>query len=211
MKHSKCITYGLQLIFGCLLSCLLVGCISTNSKYVERKQYLLDLPGNLAKKATASSDCSILLDQVDAVAPFDKLDFLYRTNSDRYLIDYYNGFLVLPSEQLDTILGPYLRVYGGFNINITEDIEGSQNRLKVKLTELYADYRNRNAPQAVIGVQFILSKLIEGKTVVVVDKVFRKSVALSGKNTDSLLSGWNKGLKEILMQGAKVIKNKVGC
>src|SRR3990170_8922492 len=138
MMNSKS---WLQLMLSILLCLMLVGCIS--SKYVERKQYLFDVPKNLAKKIATSYKCSVFVDHAVAEPPFDQLDFLYRIKSGQYLVDYYHGFFVPPTEQLDSILGTYLDISGKFNVDVTE-LPTSKNKLKVKLIELYADYCDRD-------------------------------------------------------------------
>lgn len=204
MKNSKLL---LQLI-SCGVACwLIIGCVST--KYVERKQYLLDTPKNLAQQTTPVSPSYLLVERVSALAPFDQLDFLYRIESGRYLIDYYNGFLVTPTEQLDSILRAYLKSHINCNINGTAELPVLQNRLQVKLIELYADYRVRNKPCAVIALQFYLTTMVDGKTVILADRVFRSNVALKEKNTASLLQAWNVGLQNILVQGTRMLNLKV--
>ena len=190
-----------------ILSFLLVGCVS--NKYIEHKQYLLEIPAAPRKEKT-SYVCSVFADRTVAIAPFDQLDFLYRIKSNRYLIDYYHGFFTLPEEQLDEILRAYLKIYGHFGLDVTK-FATSQNRLEVKLTELYADYRNHDNPQAVVAMRFILTKLVGNKTVVLVDKLLRSNITLKAKNTESLLQGWNEGIKDIIRQGAQILNRKVRC
>ena len=188
----------LQLMLSVLLCLMLVGCIS--SKYVERKQYLFDVPKNLAKKIATSYKCSVFVDHAVAEPPFDQLDFLYRIKSGQYLVDYYNGFLASPTEQLDAILEAYLNTNGEF-----------KNKLQIKLTELYADYRDRNNPQAVIALNFLLTKVVDDKTVVLLDKILRSSIAIKEKNTDNLLRAWNIGIQDILKQMVQMLNSKVSC
>ncbi|MDR1057322.1 MAG: hypothetical protein LBL17_01975 [Coxiellaceae bacterium] len=185
----------LRFILAYLICSLLAGCVST--KYVEHKQYLLDVPAvQTGKKAQRSY--TIFVNRVEAIAPFDQLDFLYRVKSGYYLSDYYHGFLVPPSEQLDEIVSAYFRTHG---IELT----ASQNRLNIKLTEFYADYRDRNNPKAVITMRFILSKLIDNKVVILVDKTLRSAITLKAKNTENLLYGWNKGIKDIMERLVQVL------
>ena len=188
----------LQLMLSVLLCLMLVGCIS--SKYVERKQYLFDVQKNLAKKITTSCKCSVFIDHVVAEPPFDQLDFLYRIKSGQYLVDYYNGFLASPTEQLDAILEAYLNTNGEF-----------KNKLQIKLTELYADYRDRNNPQAVIALNFLLTKVVDDKTVVLLDRLLRSSIAIKEKDTDNLLRAWNIGIQDILKQMVQMLNSKVSC
>lgn len=196
MKNGK---YYLHLLMLC---CFLAGCVST--KYVERKQYLLDTPKNLVKKNAISSTCSISVEHPSAITPFDRLDFLYRIESGRYLIDYYNGFLAAPAEQLDSILKIYLQAYTGCNLGSTTST-APLNFLQVKLTELYADYRKREKPQAIIALQFHLTRSVDNKDLVLLEKVFRASVPLKAKNTESLLSAWNEGMGDVMTQGSRAL------
>jgi len=198
-----------RLIILGLLSCLMLsGCIS--NKYIERQQYLLDVPKSFAKKSVVTCQNSIFVDHVVARAPFDELDFLYRVKSDRYLVDYYNGFLASPSEQIESLLTAYLRAYGKFGLEAAE-LAKADYRLQVKIIELYADYACRSKPQAVISLHFIVTKLVADKPIVLVDRIFHEHVALKEKNTISLLQAWNVGLKNILTQATRVLNRKIGC
>lgn len=194
----------LQLIVLCWF---LVGCAS--HKYIERKQYLLDTSKNLVKKnITGSSGCSIFIKRVTALAPFDRLDFLYRVKESRYLIDYYNGFLVLPAEQLDAILRSYLRIYTDCDLEATQS-SGTPSFLQVNLVELYADYRKTEEPQAVIALQFYLTTSIADKNVVLLDRVLRVSQPLKAKDSEGLLSAWNEGMQDVMIQAAKILNQKL--
>ena len=202
------IKFLLQLMLSCLLCLMLAGCIS--SKYVERKQYLFDTQKEAVNKTAKTYSCSVFIDHVAAEPPFDQLDFLYRIKSGQYLVDYYHGFFVPPTEQLDSILGTYLDISGKFNVDVTE-LPTSKNKLKVKLIELYADYRDRDNPRAIITLNFLLTKLVDDKTVVLLDKALRSSVVLKEKNTDSLLRAWNVGIQDILKQAIGILNSKSNC
>ena len=172
MKHIKIF---LKLVLVFLVCWLLAGCVS--SKYIGRKQHLLDIS---TKKAGQICKQKLYIDRVEALAPFNQLNFLYRVSSTRYLIDYYNGFLISPAEQLDSIFDTR---YGGLKGGLD-----SKNRLQIKLTELYADYRNRNKPRGVVALQFILmGSTDDNKNKVLLNKIFREIRPLQAKNTENLL------------------------
>lgn len=192
------ITRWLCLALCYLSCCFLIGCIST--QYVERKQYLLDVPKSTMTKTNIASRSSIFVEHVFAAPPFDRLDFLYRVESGRYLVDYYNGFLVTPAEQLEQILGGYLN-----NFNVDTSLFMAPNRLQVKLIELYADYRRRDKPTAVIALQFHLTTMVDGKNITLSNQVFQANIVLKKKNTESLLEAWNEGLKDVLARGMRML------
>lgn len=194
MIHFK---YLVRLLITSLLCLATVGCIS--AKYVEQNQYLLSIK-TLPEKKAAQNQCTLFVEHVAALAPFDQLDFLYRIKSGQYLTDYYNGFLVSPTEQLKPLLANYLMALGKFNLDTTEPLT-APNKLQVQVLEFYADYRDNTHPKAVISLRFNLTKLENDKSIVLFDQVLSAKVALKEKNTNSLLSAWNVGLQDILRRG----------
>ena len=205
MTHFKCM---LRLLITCLLCLAMVGCVST--KYVEHNQYLLNIK-TLPEKKAVQGQSLLSVEHVAAIAPFDQLDFLYRIKSGQYLTDYYNGFLVSPTEQLKPALTNYLKALGRFDLGTAElPLLTTPNKLQVQIVEFYADYRDNTHPRAVISLRFILTKLENDKSVVLFDKVLSAKVALKEKNTNSLLSAWNVGLRDILKRGIEAL-NLVKC
>lgn len=198
-KYIKFIAYALLCVF-------VVGCVS--AKYVERKQYLLDTPILLERKVAKKIDqnkCAVFVDHVTAVPPFDQLDFIYRVGANQYVTDYYHGFLVLPTRQLDQILINYLKATGGFNLETTELL--SQKQLRIQIKELYADYRDFLNPKAVVVIYFLLTKLVDNKQVVLLEETIRSNIALKEKNSESLLNGWGIGIQNILIREIKKVSN----
>ena len=171
------------------------GCFSAAThKYVEKKQYLLNLP-LLPTKKSAIPKQDIVVHPITAFAAFDQNYFLYRVSKNQYLIDYYNGFMISVTRQLDPVLISYLKHSGFMNVGIAQDSAALQNELRVQITDLYADYRDRTQPRAVAALHFILTTKKDGKTVVLLDRTFHSIIPLKAKNTDSLLAAWSKGLQ----------------
>lgn len=187
-------------LMPCCLLCLVVsGCIS--SKYVEQKQYLLNIK-TLPEKKIKESKCLVAVDHMMAISPFDQHNFLYRISDNQYLIDYYHSFLVSPTEQLDPVFTSYLKALGNFDLDIT-GLAITQNHLQVQLTEFYADYRVRARPYAVVALHFVLSKSTKGKHIILLDKTLHAKVALKIKNTETLLWAWNICLQNIFTRGVR--------
>jgi hypothetical protein len=195
-----------RLLYLLLLTTLLVGCVST--KYVERKQYLLNQGSDLVKKNCGIKlGCSIFIEKVIGSAPFDQTDFFYRVGSDRYLVDYYNGFMVSPREQLDSILRTQLRSLSKCDLGGLDSAKPI-NVLQVRLIELYADYRDRTNPTGVVSIQFRLTSKQDNKEIVLLDRVFGAVQPLKAKDTASLLNAWDIGIKDILKEAIKVLNQK---
>jgi hypothetical protein len=183
-----------KIAFSFLLSGLLVSCV--NSSYHSREQYLLGLPKNSAVNNAAISTCRLNIAPVTATPPYDSLDFLYRVTNNRYLVDYYHGFLVMPTEQLDNILKYYFK---SDSCKLASNTISSYN-LQVELLELDADYRKPQQPQGIITLRFYLTRIVNGKSIVLLDQIERSCLALLRKDNSSLLQAWNSGLNKILEQ-----------
>ncbi|EKE01526.1 MAG: hypothetical protein ACD_21C00107G0004 [uncultured bacterium] len=190
-----------RLIICCLLCLPTIGCIS--AKYVGHQQYLLNIKALPEKKITKNKR-SIFVDQITAITPYDQVDFLYRISATQYLTDYYHSFLVSPTEQLEPALANYLKALGKFNLDAAESLT-PQNKLQVQISELYADYRNRACPQAVVAIHFILTKQTNTKNDILFDQTLSAKVALKEKDTNSLLAAWSKGLQSILTRGVRAL------
>lgn len=191
----------IRLLLCGLLYLAVIGCVS--GSYIEHRQYLLNVKTLPAKTQTQYKD-AVIVDRITAIPPFDQLDFLYRIDSYQYLTDYYHGFLVSPTEQLEPLVINYLKSLGNFNLD-TSGLATAQNKLQVQITEFYADYRERNHPKAVIALRFILTKLVAKKPVILLDKILRAEVALKEKTTNSLLVTWNLCLQDVLTRGADAL------
>ena len=196
------ITNILRLFLLGLLCLVVTSCIT--SSYVKHRQYLLDIK-MLPVKINKQYEYTVALEPLTAIVPFDQLDFLYRVSIDEYKVDYYNGFLVAPTEQIEPIVINYCKALGNFYLNLTDSIGP---KLKLQIVEFYADYRDRNNPSAVIAMHFILTKLVGQKTEVLFDKILRARVALKEKTTEGLLVAWKRGLQDVLTRGIYAL-NKV--
>ncbi|OGT06183.1 MAG: hypothetical protein A2X78_02235 [Gammaproteobacteria bacterium GWE2_37_16] len=154
----------------------------------------MNLP-HLPTRKSAIPKQDILVQPITALAAFDQNYFLYRVGKNQYLIDYYNGFLISVTRQLDSVLVSYLKHSGFRNISVVQDSSVSLNELRVQITDLYADYRDRAHPRAVTALHFIFTTKKDGKTIVLLDRTFHSAIPLKAKNTDSLLAAWSHGLQ----------------
>jgi hypothetical protein len=195
MKFKLRIFSLITVIMLCLLT---TGCLT--KKYIERNQYLLNI--NVPKSTEhVSTKSPLFLYPIVVRAPFNQLSFLYRVSSDHYLTDYYNGFLISPGEQLYPVLKKFLINKGYFNL-VNQTLDPNKIiRLRVEVTELYADYRDRKNPKALTSVNFFLSRNYQGREIILLDKTFSLAMPLRAKNTESLLAAWNNSFEILFLRG----------
>ena len=155
------------------------------NKYVEKKQYLLTTPTTPVITNPATQKIALNPTTINPI--FAQSNFLYRTNTNQYLTDYYHSFLTSPTRQLDSILATYFRgnIY-------------AHNKLSVQITKLYADYSNRQHPLAVISLNFMLTSQKNDKERILLNQNFDAAIPLTAKNNDSLVNAWDKGLESII-------------
>ncbi len=177
MKSS----FKLVLLLGILG---LFGC--TAPQFSEQQAYLLN-----ARKIRPLF-LPVKIAEVEIAPPFDLQNFWYRLGETRYLQDNYRGFATVPAWQIEQQLRFALN--GGTNIK-------NEWLLHCYVTELYADYRNRHDPCAVITLKIALCYKSEKN--IVKDGLYKQfdykeRVRIAENNSEALVSAWNEGLIKII-------------
>jgi ABC-type uncharacterized transport system auxiliary subunit len=193
-------------ILSCGVYCLLLtGCLTP--KYVEKKSYLLNVISCETPKKISKN--YLLVNHTIATAPFDQVNFIYRTGANKYVVDYYNGFMTPPTTQLDTILANYFRVHSNF-YPLTKDNLLAKYQLDVELTECYADYRNPNSPSAVMALHLVMTD-IKRHDKVILDKTICATTPLQTKTGASLVKAYDENLQIMLPMATRMINKKEHC
>lgn len=186
---------------------MISGCVSLHTKYIEQKQFALNIPA--AKSRAGKSAAIIEVYSPEVVPQFAGASFVYRVSDLNYITDYYNVFFGAPSEQLQQIITQHLQATGMFQY-VAENVAplNANYILKAYVTELYADYRNVNAPTAVIALRFVLLGH-EDESGVVLNKNFREVIPLQQRTPEALVTAWDVGLKKILGNFATELRYKL--
>jgi ABC-type uncharacterized transport system auxiliary subunit len=175
------------------------GCLPS-SNYPDRHQYLLTVRMPAKQKAKSSSKV-LLVNDTTIVPQFNNTNFVYRTDSVHYLSDYYHVFFIQPANMINQLALQYLSTTGLFHyVTDSSSIIKPNYLLDSKVLALYADYRNKNNPKAVIAIKFILFSDHNHQTKIILNKTFREAIPLQTKNSESLIKAWNVGLTRILRQ-----------
>jgi len=156
-----------------------------------------------ASRGAATSDAKatgILLVSALRVSPrYESRSFVYRRSESNYESDFYNQFLVSPGAQLTEEVR---RALG--QAQVAQYVVGASSQsepthvLEGTVDALYGDFRDLNAPRAVLEMEFFLSKESATRAEILTRKRYTKSVAVNGRSPEALVKGWNDGLSEIL-------------
>ncbi|MBN1684342.1 MAG: membrane integrity-associated transporter subunit PqiC [Gammaproteobacteria bacterium] len=175
-----------------LLFC--AGCLSV--KYQRADQYLLQIKTPQKLKTIRKK---LKIQHVTVNQQFSGVNFVYRDSNIHYLIDYYHAFLIPPAVQIQQLIQQYLNATCLFDYVAGEgSFDKVDYELQTHITDLYADYRDKDHPKAVISIHFVLTNPDVEKNNILLNKIFHAAVPLKNKDTESLMSGWNQGLNEIL-------------
>lgn len=183
--------------FAVALAALLAGCVSVEKSYPDKRFFVLEIPRREAQTAAAAT--GVLMVSPLRVSPrYDGRSFVYRLSEANFESDFYNQFLVSPGPLLteeirrglsQAQLAQYV-VSAASQAEPTLVLEGT-------VDALYGDFRDRNAPKAVLEMEFFLAKESPSKSEIVLRRRYTKSVAVSGRTPEGLVKGWNDGLNEI--------------
>lgn len=177
---------------------MLASCFSV--QYPNQTKYLLHV--NPPKSHTTFKNKKILQVLAPSIAPqFANTVFVYRTSDIHYQNDFYHVFFIPPSQQIQEILMQYLgnTSFIGQTIDSASPIR-AHYMLHSKILALYADYRHRTHPKAIMTIQFTLLKYHQGKMYQLMHLTFSESAPLKQKDSESLVYGWSQDLQKILQK-----------
>ena len=192
----------LTIIFIAAQTILCAGCINVQTPktpYLKLKKYLLSVKMPVQSTKKENNKNVLAVNNTIIVDSFSGSNFIYRTNKMNYLEDYYNIFLIPPARQIDGVLIQYLTQSGLFNyVEQNNNVLKPTYLLRSKVLALYADYRNREHPKAMIAINFSFFKKKGKSTNMIFSKTFHSAIPIKQKNSESLVSSWNIALEKIL-------------
>lgn len=185
---------------------LLSGCVGAlKSEYPERRYYTLaaERPG---AAATPAKEGVLRIRRFTASKVSEGSELVTRKAESEYETDFYNAFFCPPATQLTeqsqrwlSSSGVYSAVVGtGSSLPETHVMEGN-------LVALYAD--RRQSPAAVMELQFMVLKVAGDPSVVVFQKSYRESAALTTDGPEAVIAGWNVALGKILASLEKDLRS----
>jgi uncharacterized lipoprotein YmbA len=177
---------------------LLPGCLGLKQSYPEKRQFVLDVARS--GDASGSKIGEVLrISRIHVSPRFEGKGFVYRTGDLTYESDFYNEFFTSPGPLLIEEMRKWVRGSGLFD-HVPDP--GSRlaptHVLESTVSALYGDYRESEAPKAVMEMHFSLMRNTSPGSEVAFENGYRKEVSVTGDSPDALAEGWNEGLSQIL-------------
>lgn len=128
---------------------------------------------------------------------FSNYSFIYRTSNTQYLLDPYRQFLSSPNAEITAYLQNALMPSLNATLIASDNLMTANYMLQENVTALYADYQNKSAPKAVIGIQFILYHCKNGETSQIAIITLNEETNIAPNDPSSLIEGYQRDLDKI--------------
>ena len=180
-----------------ILLALTAGCLPISNETPEKQQFVLDVSrpsGDNSKPINAV----LRVNEFRLSQRYEGRGLTYRVDDLIYKSDFYNEFFIVPGQMLAEETIQWLD-----ESNLFEDVVGdslsqeASYMLDGTIQELYGDYSS-NPAKAVLEIEFVLLKRVEGSDRVSFKKAYRQEQPASGKSAKELVRAWNQGLASIL-------------
>jgi cholesterol transport system auxiliary component len=194
---------AVRLLLSCVGGALLLsgGCIGIERSYPDRRYFVITSGRNITPANPGSTNArGVLLVSNLRVSPrYDGKSFVYRRSEANFESDFYNQFLASPGAILTeevrkglAVAAIFKAVIGrGSQLEATHLLEGAVNAL-------YGDFRDGGPPQAVLEMEFFLTRESAGSSDILLQRQYRASIPVNGGSAEALVRGWSQGLDEIL-------------
>lgn len=205
--HATTRNVGLSAFLPPLLTC--AGCFTVDlaKEPPTKTRYLFDVAmPELVADPPKGLHPILLVEQVHALSPYNARPFVYRKGRDVYAPDFYHEFLVSPGLQLGQLTRSWLRAAGTFpNVIASDSALVADATLSLDLLDLHGDFREPQAPRAVLSVRAaLLSRgTADVEPVAEHQKDYRQSIPITEASPQALIRGWSEALAQVLEDLAK--------
>ncbi|MHC4302366.1 MAG: ABC-type transport auxiliary lipoprotein family protein [Planctomycetota bacterium] len=168
-------------------------------KSYEKQQYILDTQ---RKHLTVTGDKSNVAEvrRFNVASAFSSKSLIYRTSEFEYESDFYNEFLVSPSEMITEKTRNWLSESGLFGRVLEPGSAADPTHvIQGNVTALYGDFREQSAPKAVMEARvFLLEMETASESGIVFGKTYKSSIGIESKDPEDLVAAFDRCLVEIL-------------
>lgn len=195
MKHWLILCQAVSVLLVSGAACISVG---IERSYPEKRYFALEVRA-AGNSANPTGNEILEVSNLRVSPRYGDKNFVYRISDVAYESDFYHQFLVPPASLITEEVRKNLT-----NSQLFKHVISSSSQLQPSyvlegtVTALYGDFRQADAPIAVLEIEFFLNSTIPTKPGIVMQKHYTKSVPLGGRSPEALVKGWNEALEVIL-------------
>jgi cholesterol transport system auxiliary component len=191
-SHHRIVSALLLLFISCY------GCVSLERSYPEKRYFVLEASESVIP-ANPGGDRILSVSNLRVSPRYADRSFVYRISEAGYETDFYNQFLTAT----DVMIGEEVRRGLGAS-RVFKYVVGPSNQLQPNyvlegsVNAIYGDFRNLDAPAALLEIEFFLHNEDLANPGIIMQKRYVKSVAINARSPEALVKGWDAALNEIL-------------
>jgi uncharacterized lipoprotein YmbA len=176
------------------LAVLPLGCLSKS--YPEKRRYVFEIepPAN----PVPGPNGVLRMDRVRVSPLFERKGFVYRTGEATFENDFYNEFFAPPGVLLRKATLNRLLAASIFSDALDATQMGEVDwMLEGHVKELYADLRDRDAPFAVLQIEYTLLDAHSPTLAILFRKNYSARVDAASGTAEAIVNGWTEALIQI--------------
>jgi len=174
-----------------------LGCLSKS--YPEKRRYIFEIQPPV--DAVPGPNGVLRMDRVRVSPLFEHKGFVYRTGEATFENDFYNEFFAPPGVLLrKATLNRLLAASIFSDVLDATQMGGVDWMLEGHVKELYADLRDRDAPFAVLQIEYTLLDAHSPTLAIVFRKNYSARVAAASGRVEVIVNGWTEALIQILSE-----------
>ena len=128
-------------------------------------------------------------------------ELTYRQGSLAYQIDHYHQLVIAPGQMITEKTRTWLMQSGLFaRVLDPGSLSVPTHCLEGNVTALYGDFRDKNAPAAVVAMRLFLIDPKPANESILHSKAYEARVPLETFDAPGLVAGYNTGIEQILIQ-----------
>ena len=182
--------------------CATAGCVSVDlsKSYPERRYYLIHADRE-RPPAPVRFGGNVAVYRCSVSPAFEGKELVYRLSDAAYASDFYNQFFLMPAYVITQEVREWLEESQVFaNVVTPRSQLESDYFVEPNLVALYGDYRDKEAPKAVLELQLFLVDPTQRPPEVLVKRDFRDARPLAEESPAALVEAWSAALREALEQ-----------
>ncbi|MHC5083404.1 MAG: hypothetical protein ACYTET_05640 [Planctomycetota bacterium] len=193
----------IKLIIGLMLCVMLAaGCLQRDA--LVKEQYLIQ--AETPKAQGELVDEAIVTVIPFSISPmFQSNGFVYRVGPSKYTTDFYNEYVIAPSQMMSGQTHNWL-IASGFKVVPATSHAEPEYLVEGNIRQLYADLRDKADPQAVLEIFFTVIKPERKENELVFAKTYAETVKMKEVTPGYYVEAMEECLSEVLGDLTKDLK-----